>query len=305
MAGDDQGYWAEELARIERLDRGDEAARHQAAREQRQFAARAAGGAVPARHPRPHGKERAQQQTKQTRRVRAAGRVAARRTADPGDGPRIPRQAPATARPAAAARPRHRRRRGGPLDRRGRPGGRRHADRRPARSRRRHRRRPGPTRGRAQPEASSRECRTSSSASARCCSASPRWSSPPSPTERGRAALAHPAHRRPRSDARPPPVVARRGLISTAETIAAVGLALRAPQRLRALHRRGGPRRAGAPAPVFAGVVFAVTAAVAAGYAGLTGLSVPRYATVLAAPAGAAAAASTTGSPARPAGRWP
>ena len=35
-------------------------------------------------------------------------------------------------------------------------------------------------------------------------------------------------------------------------------------------------------APVFAGVVFAVTAAVAAGYASLTGLSVPRYATVLA-----------------------
>ena len=79
-----------------------------------------------------------------------------------------------------------------------------------------------------------------------------------------------------------PPALARRGLTSTAETIAAVGLLLvpLAGNALWAVDRIGA---GGGSATVFAGVIFAVTAAVAFGYAGWTGLRAPRFATVLAA----------------------
>ncbi|SCG74161.1 hypothetical protein GA0070609_4954 [Micromonospora echinaurantiaca] len=79
-----------------------------------------------------------------------------------------------------------------------------------------------------------------------------------------------------------PPALARRGLTSTAETIAAVGLLLvpLAGYALWAVDRIGG---SGASGAVFAGLVFAVTAGVAFGYANWTGLRAPRFATVLAA----------------------
>ncbi|MER7472369.1 zinc ribbon domain-containing protein, partial [Micromonospora sp. NPDC000018] len=79
-----------------------------------------------------------------------------------------------------------------------------------------------------------------------------------------------------------PPVLARRGLTSTAETISAVGLLLvpLAGYALWAVDRIG---NGGASGAVFAGVIFAVTAGVAFGYAGWTGLRAPRFATVLAA----------------------
>lgn len=78
-----------------------------------------------------------------------------------------------------------------------------------------------------------------------------------------------------------PMPVARRRLTATAETIAAVGLlllplagyALWTVEQLR-LHR--------IPAATYAAVVFAVSALVAFGYARTTGLSAPRYATLLA-----------------------
>ncbi|RIV34464.1 SCO7613 C-terminal domain-containing membrane protein [Micromonospora radicis] len=78
-----------------------------------------------------------------------------------------------------------------------------------------------------------------------------------------------------------PPVLTRRGLTSTAETISAVGLLLvpLAGYALWAVDRIGG----GASGAVFAGVIFAVTAAVSVGYAGWTRLRAPRFATVLAA----------------------
>ncbi|MGC5052685.1 SCO7613 C-terminal domain-containing membrane protein [Micromonospora sp. DT48] len=79
-----------------------------------------------------------------------------------------------------------------------------------------------------------------------------------------------------------PPVLIRRGLTSTAETIAAVGLLLvpLAGYALWAVDRIGDSAASGA---VFAGVIFAVTAAVSVGYAGWTRLRAPRFATVLAA----------------------
>ncbi|MFF3866982.1 SCO7613 C-terminal domain-containing membrane protein [Micromonospora sp. NPDC001898] len=79
-----------------------------------------------------------------------------------------------------------------------------------------------------------------------------------------------------------PPVLARRGLTSTAETIAAVGLLLvpLAGYALWAVDRIGG---GGASGAVFAAVIFAVTAAVGFGYALWTGLRAPRFAAVLAA----------------------
>ncbi|GIJ33020.1 zinc ribbon domain-containing protein [Micromonospora sediminimaris] len=79
-----------------------------------------------------------------------------------------------------------------------------------------------------------------------------------------------------------PPVLVRRGLTSTAETIAAVGLLLvpLAGYALWAVDRIG---NGGASGAVFAGVIFAVTAAVSVGYAGWTRLRAPRFATVLAA----------------------
>ncbi|WP_346536448.1 permease [Micromonospora sp. DPT] len=79
-----------------------------------------------------------------------------------------------------------------------------------------------------------------------------------------------------------PPVLARRGLTSTAETIATVGLLLvpLAGYALWAVDRIGA---GGASGAVFSGVIFAVTAAVALGYARGTGLRAPRFAAVLAA----------------------
>jgi hypothetical protein len=78
-----------------------------------------------------------------------------------------------------------------------------------------------------------------------------------------------------------PPMVARRGLISTAETIAAVGLGL-VPLDGYALWTVDQIRSDTVPGAVVAGIVFALTALIAGWYAVLTGLSVPRYATVLA-----------------------
>lgn len=77
------------------------------------------------------------------------------------------------------------------------------------------------------------------------------------------------------------PLVARRGLTSTAETIAAVGLLL-VPLDGYALWALDAVRDNGLPGAVFAGLVFAITAVVGGAYATATGLSVPRYATVLA-----------------------
>ncbi|SCL27962.1 hypothetical protein GA0070616_3600 [Micromonospora nigra] len=79
-----------------------------------------------------------------------------------------------------------------------------------------------------------------------------------------------------------PPVLARRGLTSTAETISAVGLLLvpLAGYALWAVDRIGGGDASGA---TFAGLIFAVTAGVSVAYAIWTGLRAPRFATVLAA----------------------
>ncbi|SCG66745.1 zinc ribbon domain-containing protein [Micromonospora coxensis] len=79
-----------------------------------------------------------------------------------------------------------------------------------------------------------------------------------------------------------PPVLARRGLTSTAETIATVGLLLvpLAGYALWAVDRIG---NGGASGAVFSGVIFAVTAGVALAYAKGTGLRAPRFAAVLAA----------------------
>ncbi|WP_025617952.1 SCO7613 C-terminal domain-containing membrane protein [Salinispora cortesiana] len=76
-----------------------------------------------------------------------------------------------------------------------------------------------------------------------------------------------------------PPVLARRGLTSTAETISAVGLLLvpLAGYALWSVTSADDASRA-----VFAGAVFAVTAGVALAYGGWTGLRAPRFATVLA-----------------------
>ncbi|MFG1802097.1 SCO7613 C-terminal domain-containing membrane protein [Micromonospora carbonacea] len=79
-----------------------------------------------------------------------------------------------------------------------------------------------------------------------------------------------------------PPVLARRGLTSTAETISAVGLLL-VPLAGYALWTADLIGGGGASGAVFAGVIFLVTAAVGFGYALFTGLRAPRFATVLAA----------------------
>ncbi|MET8906872.1 permease [Micromonospora sp. NPDC004551] len=78
-----------------------------------------------------------------------------------------------------------------------------------------------------------------------------------------------------------PPLLARRGLTSTAETIAAVGLLLLplAGYALWAVDRVGGSTSGAA----FSGTIFLVTTVVAFGYAYWTGLRAPRFATVLAA----------------------
>ena len=77
------------------------------------------------------------------------------------------------------------------------------------------------------------------------------------------------------------PPIARRGLTATAETVAAVGLLLVVLDGY-ALWTVDQVRSGPLSGPVFAGLTFVATAAIAAGYGALTGLSVPRYATVLA-----------------------
>jgi hypothetical protein len=75
------------------------------------------------------------------------------------------------------------------------------------------------------------------------------------------------------------PRVSRRGLSSTAETIAAVGLVL-LPMTLYALHDSAAT--VDVPVPVYLGVTFLITAVAGFLYAGVTRLSAPRYATVIA-----------------------
>ncbi|MEV6299484.1 hypothetical protein AB0M02_08775 [Actinoplanes sp. NPDC051861] len=77
------------------------------------------------------------------------------------------------------------------------------------------------------------------------------------------------------------PGVARRGLTSTGETIAAVGLIL-LPMTMYALH--GSPLTGGPHVPValYLGITFAITAVAGFVYAGATRLAAPRYATVIA-----------------------
>ncbi|TDC28268.1 permease, partial [Micromonospora sp. KC213] len=79
-----------------------------------------------------------------------------------------------------------------------------------------------------------------------------------------------------------PPVLARRGLTSTAETIATVGLLLvpLAGYALWTVDRIG---NGGASGALYSGLIFAVTTGVALGYARGTGLRAPRFAAVLAA----------------------
>ncbi|MGN9808051.1 SCO7613 C-terminal domain-containing membrane protein [Micromonospora sp. BQ11] len=79
-----------------------------------------------------------------------------------------------------------------------------------------------------------------------------------------------------------PPVLARRGLTSTAETISTVGLLLvpLAGYALWAVDTIGGGDASGA---VFASMIFAVTAGVSFAYALWTGLRAPRFAAVIAA----------------------
>ena len=75
------------------------------------------------------------------------------------------------------------------------------------------------------------------------------------------------------------PGIAGRGLSSTAETVAAVGLIL-LPMTLYAL--ADSPLSIGAPTQVYLGVTFLITAIAGFLYAGVTRLSAPRYATVIA-----------------------
>ncbi|GAB3799085.1 hypothetical protein GCM10027605_11900 [Micromonospora zhanjiangensis] len=77
------------------------------------------------------------------------------------------------------------------------------------------------------------------------------------------------------------PMVARRGLTSTAETVAAIGLLL-VPLDGYAVWTLDAVSTSGLSGAVFASLTLLVTALIAGGYAGATGLAVPRYATVLA-----------------------
>jgi hypothetical protein len=77
------------------------------------------------------------------------------------------------------------------------------------------------------------------------------------------------------------PGVSRRGLTSTAETIAAIGLIL-LPMTLYALHGSAMAGGSGVPTPLYLGITFAITAVAAFLYAGGTRLASPRYATVIA-----------------------
>ncbi|BEL09801.1 hypothetical protein Q0Z83_079920 [Actinoplanes sichuanensis] len=76
------------------------------------------------------------------------------------------------------------------------------------------------------------------------------------------------------------PGVAKRGLTSTGETIAAIGLIL-LPMTLYALH--DSPLTGGdVPTALYLGITFAITAVASFVYAGATRLAAPRYATVIA-----------------------
>jgi hypothetical protein len=77
------------------------------------------------------------------------------------------------------------------------------------------------------------------------------------------------------------PGIAKRGLSSTAETIAAVGLIL-LPMTLYALHGSALAGGGSVPVPLYLGITFAVTAVASFLYAGVTRLTAPRYATVVA-----------------------
>ncbi|GAB3963076.1 hypothetical protein GCM10027615_02480 [Plantactinospora veratri] len=99
-----------------------------------------------------------------------------------------------------------------------------------------------------------------------------------------------------------PPRVAQRGLSATAETIAAVGLLLvpLTGYSLWTVDRFGD---SGLPGSLFAGLTFLLTAAVAAGYASVTGLNAP--ATRPYSPCSRSCRCwRTTSSPDRPAGPW-
>ncbi|MDG4828674.1 permease [Solwaraspora sp. WMMD1047] len=78
------------------------------------------------------------------------------------------------------------------------------------------------------------------------------------------------------------PVVARRGLTSTAETVAAVGLLL-VPLTGYAVWTVDRVWSSGLSGAVFGGIICLITVGVAIAYAGATGLNAPRYAAVLAA----------------------
>ena len=77
------------------------------------------------------------------------------------------------------------------------------------------------------------------------------------------------------------PGIAQRGLSSTAETVAGVGLVL-LPMTLYVLHGSALAGGEGVPVPLYLGIAFAITAVAAFGYATVTRLSAPRYATVIA-----------------------
>jgi hypothetical protein len=77
------------------------------------------------------------------------------------------------------------------------------------------------------------------------------------------------------------PGIARRGLTSTAETVAAVGLVL-LPMTIFALHGSALVGGRAVPAPPYLGVTFAITAVASFLYAGVTRLVTPRCATVIA-----------------------
>jgi hypothetical protein len=77
------------------------------------------------------------------------------------------------------------------------------------------------------------------------------------------------------------PGIARRGLSSTAETVAAIGLVL-LPLTLYALHESPLVGGGNVPTQVYLGVTFMITAVAGFLYAGMTRMSAPRYATVIA-----------------------
>ena len=245
--GAEQGQWADELARIERVDRRDEdrvtsaspassgssPQKMQAALFQRDILAHA-------------NEERLKQATKPRRVLRRRPPAAARRPPNPAcrHRPGSPRQQRAPA-PAATSRPRR-----PPPPAYRRPGG------RPAEPN------PGATSRRPPPA----RCRTSCSASAPCCSASPRSSSPRVATSsRTIQPAGDPAHRD-RADAGR----AAGGGPARADLHRRDRSPRSACCWCRSTGTRSGPSsrvcdQGRSPAPVFAGLIFALTAAVGRG----------------------------------------